>query len=367
MTTAWTRNHVALIGAEPHPTAPLIRRDELKHILPGFDLWDFWPVQDKDGRVAEVANGALFMFLSAPLAADPDARHDHARIRLLHMRGDDWTDLGHVLSDGWAPGSREWAGSAILDRDELTLFFTAAGHRGEARPSADQRLFMTRARLEVTARPRLHDWSSPVELVEPDGEIYQRDLTGGGAMGTIKAFRDPGYFRDPKDGGEYLVFSASLGRSTSDWNGAVGLATRRHGEWRIQAPLITADSVNNELERPHLIYCDGLYYLFWSTQSKVFAADLTAGPNGLYGMVAEQLTGPYRPLNGSGLVFSNPPEAPFQAYSWIVLHDLQVLGFADVVGLDRLPADTAEARRVFGGCPAPALELCLSSHRAWLR
>lgn len=366
MTSFWTAEHVARIADGPIAEAPVIAREQVSPLLPRYDLWDFWPVQEQDGRVARIDGGELMMLLSAPAEADPEARHARARIRLMHKRGDDWADLGPLLPDGFAPGSREWAGSAIIDQDHrnLTLYFTAAGVRGEAEPSFDQRLFETRASL--APGPRLSGWSEPVESIARDGRIYQSDLVGGGAIGTIKAFRDPAYFRDAADGSEHLVFAASLAGSASPWNGAVGHAARLDGRWTLQPPLIAADGVNNELERPHLVAAAGLYYLFWSTQAKVFASGGPTGPNGLYGMVADRFAGPYRPINGSGLVFANPSAAPFQAYSWLVLDDLRVLGFADNVGLNRLPAGPAEARAHFGGTPAPELQLRLQGDRAWL-
>jgi len=368
MTTAWTRDHLALIRRAAHATAPVIARESLRPLLPGFDLWDLWPVQEKDGRVARIAGGELFMLLSAPATDDPEERHARARIRLMHRQDKTWTDLGALLPDGLAPGSREWAGSAVIDAGhrEVTLYFTAAGLRGEPVASYDQRLFETTAILDLSPAPKLTGWTEPVELFAADGKLYERNLVGGGAIGTIKAFRDPAYFRDPADGAEYLLFAGSLAGSDSPWNGAVGLAARKEGHWTLQPPLISADGVNNELERPHILFRDGRYYLFWSTQTKVFAADVEAGPNGLYGMVADRLAGPYRPINGSGLVFANPPAAPYQAYSWVVLDDLRVLGFADVVGLDRMPASIAEARSCFGGTPAPELQLMLDGGRARL-
>jgi len=367
MTTIWSPAAVAAIAGRPLPSVPRIDRAALPPLLPGIDLWDLWPVQEEDGRVAALAGGALYMILSAPAAPDPDARHGKARIRLLHKRGGRWTDLGPLLPDGITPGSREWAGSAVVNPShrQLTLYFTAAGRQGEAAISFDQRLFEIRARLDLSRGIRLDQWTEPVEILHSDGMIYARDMAGGGAVGTIKAFRDPAFFRDPADGCDYLLFSGSAAGSSSPWNGVIGLATRDAHGWRLLPPLVSAEGLNNELERPHVLAKDGLYYLFWSTQAKVFAAGGPAGPNGLYGMVADRLTGPYRPLNDTGLVLANPPQAPFQAYSWLVQHDLRVLSFADMVGLDRPPADPAEARRHFGGTPAPETRIALSDDRAW--
>jgi len=124
-------------------------------------------------------------------------------------------------------------------------------------------------------------------------------------------------------------------------------------------PLVDADGLNNELERPHIVRHGGRFYLFWSTQAKVFAADGPSGPNGLYGVVSESLLGPWLPLNGTGLVIGNPADAPFQAYSWLVLDDLSVWSFADLIGLATPPRNPAEARSAFAGTPTPVLQLAL--------
>lgn len=369
MTTSWTREAVARIAAAPIPTAPLMVGGAVTPVLFGFDLWDYWPVQERDGRTASIAGGALHMLLAAPIVDDPDARHGVARIRLMHQTKAGWRDLGDLLPDGFSPGSREWSGSAIIaeSHDRVTLYFTAAGQRGEPVASFDQRLFETQAPLSVIGGvPSFGEWSQPIESVVSDGLTYASAMAGGGGLGTIKAFRDPAWFRDPADEHEYLVFAASLAQSQSPWNGAVGLARRDRGRWVLADPLITADGVNNELERPHVICHAERYYCFWSTQRKVFAAGGPSGPTGLYGMGADQIIGPWRPLNESGLVFGNPAQAPLQAYSWLVLADLSVIAFVDRPGLADEPTDPGVARRHFGGTPADPLRLALDGDQARL-
>ena len=369
MTSDWTREAVARISTAPVPVAPVIDHDAVRPILPGIDLWDYWPVQERDGRTASIAGGTLYMLLAAPVLGDPDKRHGFARIRLMHQTKAGWRNLGNLLPDGFSPGSREWSGSAIIDdgHGRVTLYFTAAGRRGEPELSFEQRLFETHAPLAVIGGiPCLGSWSEAIEIVAADGEMYSSDMSGGGAIGTIKAFRDPAWFRDPADAEAYLLFAASLAQSSSPWNGAVGIARQERGRWILANPLISADGVNNELERPHIIYHDRCYYCFWSTQAKVFAADGPSGPTGLYGMVAKEFHGPWRPLNGSGLVFGNPAGAPFQAYSWLVLADLNVIAFVDRPGLSAEPADVTVARRHFSGTPAVPLRLMLDADRATL-
>lgn len=369
MTTAWSPSAVAAIADQRVVTTAPIAPGSVDPVLPGFDLWDYWPVQEADGTTAQIAGGTLQILLSAPVLPDPEGRHALARLRLIHQTADGWRDLGYLLPDDLNPGSREWSGSAIVspEHDGVTLYYTVAGQRGEDLPSFDQRLFETSAALDLSEGvPRFGPWSPPVESVQADGVIYAREMSGGGGIGTIKAFRDPAWFRDPADGAEYLVFAGSLAQSQSPWNGAVGVARREHGEWVLRAPLITADGLNNELERPHIVFHAGRYYCFWATQRKVFAADGPSGPTGLYGMVADSLDGPWQPLNGTGLVFANPADAPLQAYSWLVLNDLSVISFVDRPGLVEEPTDPAIARRQFGGTPARHEQLILSADRAML-
>ena len=353
MTTGWTAAHVADIDGASLPALPVIVAADIVRVVPGRDLWDFWPLQTDDGAVAIVDGGELWFALSATATGAPELRHDRARLRVLRRDRTGWSDLGLALPDGFGPGSREWSGSAVVDADGLTLYFTAAGRLGETRISYAQRLFQTRAKLALDGRP--YEWTVPIEAVVSDGLEYVVADQADGKIGAIKAFRDPGYFRDPADGVAYLLFTASLGRSTSAFNGAVGVARQHGAGWSLLPPLIQADGVNNELERPHVVVRNGLYYLFWSTQGSVFAPGIEA-PTGLYGMVAERLLGPYAPLNGTGLVLANPSAAPAQAYSWLVLDNLRITSFIDHVG----------PGRGFGGAPAPEGRLIVDGTRTGL-
>ena len=201
------------------------------------------------------------------------------------------------------------------DRDEATLTF-------------GQRLFESRGVLGEDGM--IADWTPPREILAADGAIYRRADQAEGEIGKIKAFRDPEFFRDPRGSGDFLTFTGSSGSAPGDFDGLVGLARlRADGPAELLAPLVDATGFNNELERPHLRVFEGRYYLFWSTQAQVFAPDAGAWPTGLYGATAEALTGPWALLNDSGLVAANPPTAPAQAYSWLVLPDGTVTSFID--------------------------------------
>lgn len=359
-TFRWRPDHVAAIDNVADFAAPRIA--QVAPVLPGLDIWDHWPIVDRRGVTVPFDGGPLVIALSAPVLPDPDSRHAIARLRLMQKGEQGWRDFGNLLPDGFDPGSREWAGTAVLEDDGVTLslYYTSAGIRWEAEPTFLQRLLLARGMLTVDADgARVGDWHSPVEIVAPDDVLYQVDMAGGGAVGTIKAFRDPFPVIDPDDGTEYVLFSGSKPGSPSNWNGLIGIARRAGDGWKLLPPLVDAEGVNNELERPHIVRHAGRFYLFWSTQAKVFPDAGPKGPTGLYGLVSETLLGPWRPLNGAGLVLANPPEAPFQAYSWLVLDDLSVWSFADLVGLAEPPASIDEARRAFVGAPAPVVQLAI--------
>jgi levansucrase len=362
----WTSEHVANIADRPLPQAPIIAPRDALPLLPKQDLWDLWPLQNPDGSVAEIAGGELWMVLSAPRLPDPGLRHDIARTRLLFRIGQDWRDCGLLFPDDLNPGTREWSGSARYDRDkgEVTAYFTATGRKGQAGHSFEQRLFQSCGKLDLSgALPAISDWTLANPVAVNDGTLYVDVRVDQGVPGNIKGFRDPYWFCDPADGQAYILFTGSQAGSTSSHNGVVGLAVALSGMgedgFRLLPPIISADGVCNEMERPHLILKDGQYYLFWSSQNAVFVPDGPTGPSGLYGMVAPSLTGPYSPLNGTGLVLANPVSEPRQAYCWQVLDTLEVYSFVDHWGLNGrdIFAEPRLQRDQFGGTIAPVLKI----------
>ena len=350
MTTAWTAEHAHRIAQQDAARIPPVDAADHSRLERGRLYWDMWPVQDAAGRRTMIAGREMWMALTAPDRGDPALRHFEAKIHWIERREGAWLDCGAVLPDLAMPYEREWAGSALLDDGMLTLFFTAAGT--SARPGGyRQELWAATARIGAGGLP--HDWSQPAPLVRGYAPHYMPADAHEGEAGKIKAFRDPAYFRDPADGTEYLAFTASLAGSQSAFNGAFGLARKGPERWELTPPCLHAEGVNNELERAHVVFHVKHYYAFWSTQTATFAPGLRHAPGGLYGMVADSMAGPWRPLNGSGLVLANPADRPFQTYSWYVDASLTVCSFVDV-----LPDGQ------FGGAPAPLLQLKLDGERA---
>jgi levansucrase len=366
----WLNIHVERTQQHGLPTIPIIERRDVNDILPGFQLWDCWPFETPDGRTVTLGGQTPWVIMCAPRELHPDLRHDVARLRLMLEKDGAWQDCGYLLPDDINPGSREWAGSTVYDdkTGHVTLFFTVAGRRGDKGKSFEQRLFQTTGILQRSGdHIAVIDWSAATQSVMADGVHYMVVGPGTGVPGFIKGFRDPFHFHDPANGHDYLLFTGSDQKSSSAFNGVIGIA---EGDaltgWTVLPPLVSADRVNNELERPVMRFVDGRYYVFWSTQRKVFAPDITSGPTGLYGMVADALFGPYRPLNGSGLVAANPDEEPFQTYSWWVSDTLEVSGFIDLWGLKgKSPiADSSLVPQHFGGVLAPRFRIALDGDHA---
>lgn len=365
-TLSWTRETLALLDPATVNEAPPIEPSGVAAVAANVDVWDAWPLADPCGRPVPWHGGELWFALAAPSFADPEQRHAHARIHHFHRTDGRFIPVGTTFADGMTSGSREWSGSARLEQGRVTLFFTAAGVRGEATPSFRQRLYASDCRLTDDRAAPFTDWTTPVELFAADGIDYRPADEVEGRPGTIKAFRDPAHFRDA-DGTDYVLFTGSSARRPGTHDGVIGMArgSGASGRWTLLPPLVDASATCNELERPHIVRHQGLLYLFWSSQRGVFAPGIAA-PTGLYGAVAEALEGPWQLLNGHGLVVANPRLYPTQAYSWWVLPDLSVASFVDYWGSRNVLASADDRRAQFGGTFAPFLNLRLVGDRATL-
>jgi levansucrase len=374
-TSYWTETQIAQITNASWPSPAVLGKMDAAPLISSLALWDIWPVQNDAGDLAEIAGGSLWIILSAPRSADPDERHGVARLRLLFLKDSVWMDCGLLLPDGFSPGSREWSGSTRVDltTKTVTLWFTAAGRRDEKTQDFEQRLFHATGVLDLSGpTPMVGEWSALTQSIVNDGSLYADLARNQGIAGQIKGFRDPYWFRDPADGKGYLLFTGSKPTHTSrsDYDGVIGIASANDSDgvtnFSLLPPLIDADGVVNELERPHIFVHNGLYYLFWSSQRSVFSSVGKACPTGLYGMVSTSLFGPYEPINGSGLVLGNPPSEPRQAYAWQVLPSLDVVSFVDHWGLEGrdIAADAEAKQKQFGGTVAPVIKIALEGAKS---
>jgi Levansucrase/Invertase. len=343
-------------------------------------VWDTWLLRDRHGEPATVDGQRVLFSLTAPGDLLPGKRHDVAEIRYFYSAdGREWHDGGTVF-DGGALGQRQWAGSALLLDDDLYVYYTATGDQGAGALTDSQRIAAAHGGSIDAADEGVSvrgPWDHDV-LLEPEGHWYE---TEDQSRGMVYTFRDPWFFTDPAAGETTLLFEANVpvpeGSDACDgnpqrqeFNGCVGVAVSPMGDpldWELRPPLLDAVCVNQELERPHVVVTDGRYYLFVSSHMHTFAPGIE-GYDALYGFVADSLRGDYRPLNGSGLVVTNPATAPFQAYSWMAFpHREEVLvqsffNYYDFAreSLDEIATLPAfEQRRRFGGTLGPTVRLCV--------
>lgn len=368
--TAWRPEDLAEVKLGPDTTVPAVDPEGLPETLPGLYVWDHWPVTDLAGNPVEVDGRRWWAALTAPDDVDPEDRHHVARIRLATSEGPfgPWEDAGRLFPEGSSLGSREWAGSTVWEAatERMHAFYTAAGRAGETEVSYEQRLVRATGSVRaVDARPVVDRWGAHDLLLRATDRLYKDTAGTVGGPGRIDAMRDPAYAHDPADGRRYVLFTATLADSASEFDGCVGVADAVDddlGRWRPRPPLLHAEGVNKELERPQLLVHEDRYLLFLTTHHWTFAPGIEA-PEGLYGFVAERFAGPYEPLNGSGLVLGNPGDEPHQTYSWTVLPGLWVHAFADYPGLagrdlaHESERDPDFRRRLFGGRAAPSLRL----------
>ncbi len=379
----WTTAHAASIERTVDTVAPVIEPptddpSEDRHV------WDTWLLRTREGAIATVDGWRVAFSLTAPSELLPGKRHDVAEIRYFYSAdGREWHAGGAVFRGG-ALGQRQWAGSALYHDGDIYLYYTAAGDDDASELNYTQRPVVASGGDLVTEAGDLSlsgPWRHNV-LFEPDGTWYE---TKAQSRGMTYTFRDPWFFEDPATGETYLLFEANSpvpegadacngDPERQTFNGAVGLAVSPTGdplEWELRPPLLEAVCVNQELERPHVVPIDGRYYLFVSSHMHTFAPGVE-GYDALYGFVAESFRGPYRPLNGSGLVLTNPATAPFQAYSWMVVphrEEVLVQSFFNYFDFDESSLDeiaelpVAEQFRRFGGTLAPTVRLAVSGDR----
>jgi len=383
----WTREQAAGVRRSPDNVTPVIEPPEVDPASE-VHVWDTWLLRDRYGRLATVDGWRVLFSLTAPAGMLPGKRHDVAEIRYFYSAdGREWHNGGVVFREG-ALGQRQWAGSALYRDGDIYLFYTAAGDENAAELTYSQRIVAGHGgRIEASPHGVTIEgpWRHEV-LLEPDGEWYETEEQ---SRGMIYTFRDPWFFTDPATGETTLLFEGNVpvpegsdacggDPSQQEFNGCVGIATSPSGdplEWELQPPLVDSVCVNQELERPHIVVRDGRYYLFVSSHMHTFAPGLT-GYDALYGFVADSLRGDYRPLNGSGLVVTNPANAPFQAYSWMAFpHREEVLvqsffNYYDFAGgsLDEIADLPAfEQRRRFGGTLGPTVRLGVEGDRTRVR
>lgn len=381
--------HTAIWSREQAQNFVLTDENTAPNINPNFKLadsnlwiWDTWPLTKRDGSVATINGYKVIFALTAPRSVDWNKRHDVAIISCFYSEnGKDWKYKGPAYNIEDALGSRQWAGSAMLDENgKVQFFYTATGRKGEAVKTFEQRLAKTTFDISADkSGVHLSNWSKHQVILEPDGVYYQTMQQAKGPI--IYSFRDPCLFKDPKTGKEYLLFEGNKGgedqklkpenigdelfykahvmpSGAENFNGNIGIAVAEDKDltkFKLLPPLLEAAGVNQQLERPNVVIKGNQYYLFTISHRFTYAPGLN-GPDGLYGFVGDSLRSNYKPLNGNGLVITNPANDPYQAYSWYVIPDGSVLSFINEYHVN--------GQLRYGGTFAPTLRISLTGDKS---
>lgn len=320
-----------------------------------MDVWDTWPLQNADGTVANY-NGYHIVF---GLAGDPNRGSDTFIYLFYQKVGetsiDSWKNAGRVFKDTDKLGpndpilnnqAEEWSGSATLTSDgEVRLFYTNR-HPWAAESGFFGKQTLTTAQINVSELDAstlkvdgVEDFKS---IFDGDGKFYQtvQQAFSGGDYSDNHTLRDPHYVEE--NGRKYLIFEANTGPEAgyqgeesffnkafyggsnvffeaekkkilqspdkqfmSIANGALGIVELNDDYTlkTVMKPLIASNTVTDEIERANVFELNGKWYLFTSSRgSKMFIDGIDKEDIYMLGYVADSLAGPYKPLNGTGLV-----------------------------------------------------------------
>ncbi len=389
-TATWKRSDALKVSMDSTNTTPIIP-ENFPVISNKVWQWDTWPLTGMNTKPITYKGWHVIMSLVAPRTIPYGDRHWVARIGYYYSRdGHNWKYGGQLMDEARGIGCMEWAGTAIkTGKNTVRQIYTTVGaKRGgstcRTTPPFDvkQRLAISKGKIHADSKGVwFTGFTSHKIIAQPDGKFYQTQAQGIAPYDY--AFRDPFMFRNPKDKKVYAVFEGNTGGVTGShrcssrdlgnlppghtvdpesakFTGNIGLMVATNSaltKWKLLPPLLSANCVNRQTERPHVVIKNGLYYLFTISHQFTYAPGVT-GPDGVYGFVGSSLRSDYQPMNGSGLVLGNPPEAPEQNYSHEVLPNLMVQSF-----IDQVP--TANGPR-FGGTLAPTLQLGIDGANSYL-
>lgn len=356
-------------NADEIANIPSAKRNSDSEAPIDLDVWDSWPLQNPDGTVAEY-NGYHVVFA---LAGKP--RTNETFIYMFYQKIgetsiDSWKNAGRVFTDAdkfnandpiLKHQTEEWSGSAALIDNKIRLFYTDFSGSMALGGTGDSKQTLTTAQVNVG----LQDESLTIDGVQDhksifdgDGKIYQNVSQfhdeGMFSSGDNHTLRDPHYVED--NGRKYLVFEGNTG-SDNGYHGDLSLynkafyggddyyfqsefqrimsspkkklATLANGALgiieinddftlkKVMNPLITSNLVTDEIERANVFKLKDKWYLFTDTRGAKMGVD-NISPNMIYmlGYVSDSLTGPYTPLNDTGLVIASDEDFNSRTFTY---------------------------------------------------
>lgn len=282
--------------------------------LGSLDVPDNWIW---DSSVVEY-DGVLYRYaLSASKEWSRDERHDHAELRLATFSSDDdvWQDKGIVVQaeeDAAWPNLVIWTSNAIVRLTEAgTPEFVLAITGRNSDDGFIQRIGIAKSTKGVK-------FTEPKLVLGPDGpSVAERgyDVTDLNPLKeVIMAWRDPYLFLDPNDGRWHLFFAAKpLHPNPAGPVGTVGHAVASDStleEWELLEPLHLPQHYH-QLEVPSVIFRNGEYFLFVSTQNNPLMKTNFEKEAAFRGYRSDSITGKWKSIyEGSDLVHDHKIYAP---------------------------------------------------------
>ncbi|GBR33490.1 glycoside hydrolase family 68 protein [Kozakia baliensis] len=321
-------------------------------------------------------------------------RNAFAYIGFYYSRnGIDWTFGGRLLQKSADLRPDEWSGSLVMragTKNTVDMFYTSVNTDiNQSVPSCS-----TGKIFSNDEKVWFEGFSKTVEMFSADGVNY-----ANAEEDQYFDFRDPHPFLNPADGKIYCLFEGNVPGMRGKFTlhdteigavppgytpaagaqygaAAIGIARLTDGayekgdfsrhNWTLLPALVTALGVNDQTERPHVVFKDNYTYIFTISHHSTYTGDST-GPDGVYGFVSENgIFGPYEPLNASGLVLGNPSSAPYETYSHFVDPDGYVQSFIDTLPAPGSTDPQNPAAYRIGGTLAPTVRLVLEGHRTFL-
>ncbi|MCQ2009535.1 glycoside hydrolase family 68 protein [Sporolactobacillus sp. STSJ-5] len=313
------------------------------------DVWDSWPLQNPDGTVAEyngyhivfAMSGAnqLYMFYQKVGETSLESWKSAGRVFADE-------DLSHSNDELLKKLTQEWSGSAYKIGNKIRLFYTGNLDHHSIGGYGNEQVLST-AKIDVDSDStglKISDIEDHKSIFDGDGKTYQTfnqfSNLGMSNSGDNHCLRDPHYVEE--NGRKYLVFEGNTGTANGyqeyralfnkayyggndDYfnssknsllartdrnnvikaNAAIGIIelNEDYSLKSVMKPLVTANLVTDEIERPNVVKINGKWYLFTITKGYNQRVDGFPSDNTyMLGYVSDNLTGPYKPLNKTGLV-----------------------------------------------------------------
>ena len=303
--------------------------------------------------------------------------------------GVEWKFGGRLLNKSADLRPWEWSGGLVMREGKeniVDMFYTSVS--GEPSESV----------VSVSSGKILADKDGVwFEGFDKTTEMFQADGVHYANINEDQYFdfRDPHPFINPNDGQVYCLFEGNVAGMRGSFSltdketgilppnysvdpgakygaAAIGIAKLKSSyadgdfsEWEMLPPLVTALGVNDQTERPHIVFKDGYTYLFTISHHSTYSGNLQ-GPDGVYGFVSKDgLFGNYKPMNSSGLVLGNHSSQPYGTYSHFVDMEGYVQSFIDTIPASGQDYQNPSEYRI-GGTLAPTVKIELKEDRSFI-